>query len=154
VDDFATAAASLAELDALDVDAMKLMYRVETAGEEFYERIASGVENAEAAELFRRNGKEEKGHARRIGRMLELKLGHPYEPAGVDAEPMAVNVPIPMPLEMLPFIVQGEINGDVGYQRWADNEPDPEVAKLLRLNGREETLHSKRVEQALSLLNA
>ena len=63
-------------------------------------------------------------------------------------------LPIPMPLEMLPFIVQGEINGDVGYQRWADNEPDPEVAKLLRLNGREETLHSKRVEQALSLLNA
>ena len=154
MDDFATAAASLAELDALDVDAMKLMYRVETAGEEFYERIAAGVDNAEAAELFRRNGKEEKGHARRIGRMLELKLGQPYEPSGVDAEPMAVNVPIPMPLEMLPFIVQGEINGDVGYQRWADNEADPEVAKLLRLNGREETLHSKRVEQALSLLNA
>ena len=45
---------------------MKLMYRVETAGEEFYERIASGVDHAEAAELFRRNGKEEKGHARRI----------------------------------------------------------------------------------------
>jgi rubrerythrin len=154
VDDFATAAASLAGLDALDVEGLKLMYRVETAGEEFYERLAAGIDNAEVAELFRRNGKEEKGHARRIGRMLELKLGQPYAPTGHDAEPMAVAVPDPLPLEMLPYIVQGEIAGDAGYQRWADNEPDPEVAKLLRLNGREETIHSKRVEQALALLHA
>jgi rubrerythrin len=152
VDDFAKTAASLGGLESLDVDALKLMYRVETAGEEFYEKLAAGIDNPAVAELFRRNGKEEKGHARRIGRMLELKLGHPYEPTGSDAEPMAVDVPDPLPIEMLPFIVQGEIAGDAGYQRWADNEPDPEVAKLLRLNGREEAIHSQRVEQALALL--
>jgi hypothetical protein len=48
--------------------------------------------------------------------------------------------------DVLPFIVQGERDGDAGYQRWADNEPDPEVARLLRLNGREETIHGERVE--------
>ena len=47
---------------------------------------------------------------------------------------------------MLPGIVQGEQAGDAGYQKWADAEPDPEVARLLRLNGREETLHGERVK--------
>jgi rubrerythrin len=154
VDDFATAAASFADLETLDVDALKRMYRVETAGEEFYERLAAGVDNAEAAELFRRNGKEEKGHARRIGRILELKLGVPYEPTGADAEPMVIDIPNPVPLRMLPHIVRAELAGDIGYQRWADNEPDPKAAELLRLNGREETRHSRRVEQALQLLEA
>ena len=55
---------------------------------------------------------------------------------------------------MLPFIVAGEQAGDAGYQEWADNEPDPEVARLLRLNGREETLHGERVTQVIAILEA
>ena len=61
--------------DVLDVDAMQLMCRVELAGEAFYEGIAAGVGNDEAAELFRRNGREERKHAERMGRAVELKLG-------------------------------------------------------------------------------
>jgi hypothetical protein len=48
--------------------------------------------------------------------------------------------------------VQGERDGDAGYQRWADNEPDPEVARLLRLNGREETIHGERVSEVIAIL--
>ena len=152
MDDFATAAAGLNELDALDVDALRVMFRVERAGEEFYELLAASVPDEKAAELLRRNGREERHHAERIRRMIGLKLGTDYEPTGVDLEPMAVNLPDPFPVELLPAIVQGELNGDAGYQRWADNEPDPEVQKLLRLNGREETIHGRRVEEALALL--
>jgi len=55
---------------------------------------------------------------------------------------------------MLPFIVAGEQAGDAGYQGWADNERDPQVARLLRLNGREETLHGERVASAIAILEA
>jgi rubrerythrin len=65
---------------------------------------------------------------------------------------------IPLPdeisLDVLPQIVAAEIQGDAGYQAWAEREPDEEVAKLLRLNGREETGHAKRVEDAIAILQA
>jgi len=152
VDDFATAAAGLSQLDALDVEAMRVMYRVETAGEVFYELLAASVPDESAAALLRRNGREERHHAERIRRMIGLKLGKDYVPEGVDLEPMAVNLPDPFPVELLPAIVQGELAGDVGYQRWADNEPNADVQKLLRLNGREESIHGRRVEEALAIL--
>ena len=54
-----------------------------------------------------------------------------------------------------PFRLVGtELDGDLTYQRWADNEPDEAVAKLLRRNGREEALHGRRVTQAIELLAA
>jgi rubrerythrin len=152
MDDFATAAASLDDLESLDVDALKVMYRVELAGEEFYERLAAAVPDDEAKTLLRRNGREERGHAERIRRMVGHKLGHDWEPDESDRAPLAVNLPEPFPLELLPAIVQGELNGDAGYQRWAENEPDPEVQRLLRLNGREETIHGRRVEEVLAIL--
>ena len=150
--DFATAAASLNDREALDVEDLRLMYRVELAGEEFYERLAASVPDGAAADLLRANGREERKHAERIARMLSLKLGHDFEPTPDELEPLAVQLPDPVPLELLPHIVQGELAGDAGYQRWADNEPDPDVQRLLRLNGREETIHSERVSAVLELL--
>jgi hypothetical protein len=57
-------------------------------------------------------------------------------------------------LDLFPAIVKAELAGDAGYQRWAELEPDPEVARLLRLNGREETIHGERVAKALEILSA
>ena len=57
-------------------------------------------------------------------------------------------------LELFPAIIKAEMDGDAGYQRWADGEPDPEVARLLRLNGREETKHGERAARALAILEA
>ena len=45
-----------------------------------------------------------------------------------------------------------EDDGDLVYQSWADAEPDPEVAKLLRQNGREEARHGERVNEVRRLL--
>ena len=150
--DFATAGAALAGKDALDVDDMRLMFRLERAGEEFYRRLADSCGNAEAAALLTKNGREERGHAERMRRAIGAKLGVDYQPDADDLRPLAVNLPDPMPLELLPHIVAGEINGDAGYQRWADAETDPEVQRLLRLNGREESIHGERVRQAMDIL--
>ena len=40
------------------------------------------------------------------------------------------------------------------YQVWADAEKNPQIADLLRLNGREETRHGERVTEVKKLLAA
>jgi rubrerythrin len=152
VDDFMTANQQLMGCDVLDVDALRLMYRLEMAGETFYEKLAAGIDNDEAAALLRKNGREERGHAERIRKALGHKLGRDYQPEGDDLVPLKVELPGSISVEMFPAIAAGEVAGDAGYQAWADKEPDPEVEKLLRRNGREETKHSKRVNEAFAIL--
>ena len=152
VEDFVTANQQLMECEVLDVEAMRLMYRLELAGETFYELLAAGVSNEEAATLLRKNGREERGHAERIRRCIGHKLGHDYEPEGDDLVPLKVDLPEAIPVELFPAIAAGEVNGDAGYQAWADKESDPKVADLLRKNGREETKHSERVNAAYELM--
>jgi rubrerythrin len=55
---------------------------------------------------------------------------------------------------LFPAIAEGEMKGDAGYQKWADAEEDPEVQRLLRLNGREETKHAERLRQVVEILGA
>ena len=57
---FYTASASLAGKEYLDVAAMKVVYQLEVSGEVFYNLLAERVNNAEAAELLRKNAVEEK----------------------------------------------------------------------------------------------
>lgn len=152
--DFFAAVAALGRIETLDVDALRLLIRVERAGEDFYAALADRLGNEEAAALFRRNGREERGHAERMRRALSIKLGREFEPPPEDLVPYAVELPAVIPPEMLAGIVQAEIDGDAGYQRWADREADPEVQRLLRQNGREETVHGQRVAEALRLLRA
>ena len=52
----------LGELESLDVDALRSMFTLELAGEQFYNALAERVDNEQAAELLRRNGREEAGH--------------------------------------------------------------------------------------------
>ena len=152
--DFFTAVAQVGEFETLDVAAMELLFRVECSGEDFYFALADRIGNDEAADLLRKNGREEVGHARRLQRAIALKLGREYEPT----EEMQTRFSIPLPdtidATLFPVIVQAELDGDVGYQKWADLEENPEVAKLLRQNGREETLHGERVRKVVELLNA
>jgi len=152
--DFASASQALADLDRLDVPAMELMYKLECSGEDFYNALADRIGNEEVAALLRRNAKEELGHARRIARAITIKQGRDFEPTAELQARFAITLPDQIDPAMLPFIVAGEQAGDAGYQTWADHEPDPQVARLLRLNGREETLHGERVTQAIAILEA
>jgi rubrerythrin len=127
---------------------------VECSGEDFYNALADRVGNEEAATLLRRNGREEVGHARRIQRAIALKLGRDYEPSGEMLERFTIPLPDTIDARLFPVIVQAEFEGDASYQRFADRESDPEIARLLRLNGREETIHAERAQKALEILEA
>src|SRR4051794_24997191 len=129
--DAGTAFAAIGSLEQLDVEALKVLFRVENSGEDFYNALADRVDNGQAAELLRRNGREEAGHARRALRAINQKLGTEFEPTPQMLERFPVTVPDVVSPKLLARLVQGELDGDAGYQRWADNEPDPEVERLL-----------------------
>lgn len=151
-DDFFAAVTALGGCAHLDLDALRLLYRVERAGETFYELLAERIGDARAADLLRRNAREERAHAERVRKVLGIRLGRPWEPTAADQAPFAIPLPPVVTAELLPLIVQGELAGNADYQRWADGESDPEAQRLLRQNGREETEHGERVRQVIALL--
>jgi hypothetical protein len=144
---------ALGEMDRLDVDALASLYTIELGGEDFYTALAGRVGNPAAAALLLRNGREEAGHARRVARAIAVKLAQDFDPTPEMHERRPISLPDDLDPATFPQLVQGELQGDLGYQRWADNEPDPQVQRLLRLNGREESIHAGRVEQVIVLLN-
>ncbi|MFN8603711.1 MAG: ferritin-like domain-containing protein [Candidatus Binatia bacterium] len=153
--DFFSAVTALGSIQELDVESARLLYRIECSGEDFYNMIADRIGNAEAADLLRKNGREERGHAERMRKVIAIKLGvEKYEPTAEDTAKYAIPLPDQIPVELLPVIVQGEIDGDKGYQQWADRETDPEIQRLLRINGREETVHGERVSAVMQILTA
>jgi rubrerythrin len=143
----------LTELDHLDVDALRSLFSIELGGEDFYNALAERVDDEQAAALLRRNGREEAGHARRVGRAIGLKLGTEFEPTPDMLERAPVTLPDSIDPELFAQLIQGELSGDSTYDKWAEHEPDPEVARLLRLNGREESIHAGRVEQVVALVS-
>jgi rubrerythrin len=151
---FYTANASLAGAETLGVEEMQTIWRVEMAGELFYNLLADRIEDEEAKDLLRRNAVEERGHARRIARALSIKLGHEWQPSAEQQELLDVPMPPVIDAGLFAGIVKGELNGDAGYQKWADAETDEEVVRLLRLNGREETIHANRAQRVLEILSA
>jgi rubrerythrin len=54
--------------------------------------------------------------------------------------------------DLFAVLAQGEADGDLAYQTWADAEPNAEVAKLYRQNGAEETQHAERLARVRALL--
>ncbi len=143
----------LATRERLSIDDMKILALLEAAGETFYLAAAEAVENDEAKNLLRRNGQEERGHAHRLLKAIELLGGTFNLPA--DAENPYIQ---PMDLagvinaDLLKIIQQSEKDGDLQYQVWADAESSDAVAKILRQNGVEETRHGERVAQVVALL--
>lgn len=150
---FYTANAALAGKTSLDVEALELIYQLERSGEVFYNMLADRIANEEAANLLRRNAVEERAHSRRIARALSIKLGREWEPTATIDEILPIPMPDSIDADLFLGVVEGEIRGDAGYQHWADNEDNEDVARLLRLNGREETIHAGRAKQVHEILS-
>jgi Mn-containing catalase len=152
--DFFSALTLLASKDRLAVEDMKLMILLETAGEPLYFKLAEKVSNPEAADLLRRNGREETAHAHRLKKAIEILTGGAFE-----IPPMVENPYAEIPdlgeisLELLAGVRVAEADGDGMYQRYADSEPNSEVADLLRQNGREESRHGERVGRVIEILD-
>src|SRR6476659_9470653 len=91
--DFISASQTLAGLEQLDVPALELLYKLECSGEDFYNLLADRIGNDEAAELLRRNGREELGHARRVSRAIAIKLWHDFEPTAEQQQRYPIELP-------------------------------------------------------------
>ncbi|CUU54902.1 hypothetical protein Ga0074812_103392 [Parafrankia irregularis] len=152
--DFRAAARDLSRLDHLDVPELEVVYKLERTSGFFYFQLADSLRNEEAAELLRRNGRGEWGHASRMQQALTIKLGCPYEPSADLEGGYPLGPPPPVDAALLAAIARGERAGDADYQRWAGTEPDPNVARLLRINGREDSQHADRVARVSALLDA
>ena len=151
---FFEATMAIGQAETLDFETAELLIRVENSGDVLYNALADRLNNEEAAELLRKNGREEVGHARRMMKVLTLKTGTEYVPSAEVLEKFEVDLPDSIDASALPMIVKGELQGDIGYQKWAAAETDPEVIELLLRNGREETKHAERVKQAIAILEA
>jgi rubrerythrin len=138
----------------LSVTDLQVLALIEGFGEVFYEGLAGSVDG-EAAALLRRNGQEERGHAHRVLKAIEIKGGAPFTLPAAAENPFVKVAPSYLASEeFLGMLAAAEVDGERIYLGWAESEPDPEVAKLLRQNGREEMRHSERVAQARQLLLA
>ncbi|ONH59768.1 rubrerythrin [Frankia sp. CcI49] len=150
---FREAARSLSALDHLDVRELEILYKLEMTSGLFYFQLADSIQNEEVAEFLRRNGRGELGHARRIQQALTIRLGRSYQPSADMDGGYPLGVPPPVDAALLAAIARGERGGDADYQRWASAEPDPEIAHLLQINGREDSEHADRLTRASALLN-
>ena len=151
---FFEATMAIGQAETLDIETAELLIRVENSGDVLYNALAERLNNEEAAELLRKNGREEVGHARRMMKVISLKTGTEYVPSAEVLEKFEVELPESLDASSLPMIVEGELQGDIGYQKWASHETDPEIIELLLRNGREETKHAGRVKQAIEILAA
>jgi rubrerythrin len=136
----------------LERSEMEKLYQGELTGEAFYMLIADLLENEQAAELLRRNGREELAHARRLAKAMSILDGQEWTPPQEFAEAEPVVAPKKLSWKFFNGVYQGELAGDASYEKWASAETNEEVAKLLRLNGREETIHANRVAEVIQLL--
>ena len=87
--DFGAALERLGRRERLDVEDMKLMILLETAGDPLYQKLAELVGDPEAADLLRQNGREETAHAHRLKNAIEILTGEPYEIPPLDENPYA-----------------------------------------------------------------
>jgi len=153
--DFESALGYIMGVTAPTIDDFKLMVYVEAGGEAFYAGLANAAPNQQIKDLLNSNGREERAHAHRVKRVIEKLSGEPFavpEPADnpyyVEPEGVAVDE------DMLNFLIGAEKAGDTLYEGWASGVDDAECADLLRQNGREETRHSERAQEAIGLLGA
>jgi rubrerythrin len=134
---------------------LKVLAMIEAAGEAFYFQVAEGVQDPRAKELLQQNGREERGHAYRLAKILRLQTGEEWTVPAAPDNPFLASAPATLPAITPAFIASlehGEADGDRLYQRWADGATDPEIAKLLRLNGREESRHGERDAEVIRYL--
>ena len=146
--------AYVAACERPSLDTLRVMVMAEAAGKALYEDMALGTGNSEVQELLRHNGREELAHAHRVAKAIHVLTGEVYPVPEPDENPYLVD-PIPrspISREALLKLAEGEFGGDYLYSKWADAIGNEEAAALFRQNGREETEHGARLQQAADLL--
>lgn len=135
---------------------LQLMVLGEAASKELYGALAADAPNDGVRDLLLANGREELAHAHRVSRAIGLLTGTDYPVPAPEDNPYLVG-PLPsrpITAKMLEGLAKAEFAGDDLYATWAASCSDPEVADLLRQNGREEVAHGNRLKQAIELIPA
>ena len=101
---FFEATMAIGAAEKLDIETAELLIRVENSGDVLYNELASRLNNEEAADLLRKNGREEVGHARRMMKVLSLKLGTEYVPSAEVLEKFEVDLPDSLDASSLPMM--------------------------------------------------
>lgn len=148
--------AHIGQVTAPTVTDLKVMVLVEAAGQTLYESFAQATDNPAVRDLLLHNGREEMAHAHRVSKAIEAMTGESFlPPAAADNPYCAGSMPsAPMSPEGLRKTAEGEFGGDALYAGWASSLENEEAARLLRLNGAEETDHGNRLLEAALLLEA
>lgn len=136
----------------LSIDDLKVLALLEQTGEAGYFAMAAATHNEEAKALLTRNGQEERGHAHRLLKAIKLLGGDFALPEDRENPFYSGRVLPQLTGNMMEAIAMAEGGGNLDYQRWADAEPNQEVAKIYRQNGSEESRHQERATQVQALL--
>ncbi len=134
---------------------IKVMALTEAAAMTLYHKTAEGTDNAAVKALLQANGREEFLHAQRAAQAVQLLSGEDFHAPLAEDNPYLADgaAPFaPVTAEALKGLAQGEFGGEALYEKWASNTANAEVARLFRLNGKEETDHGNRLLQAAELL--
>ena len=148
--------AHIASIASPTVDDLKVMVMLEAAGKTLYDDMANGVAQEDVRALLQRNGREELAHAHRVSRAIGALSGSDYPVPATEENPfLAAPLPsTPVSRAVLLALAETEFGGESLYERWATNCSNGEAAALFRQNGREESEHGGRLQQAAALLPA
>lgn len=136
------------------IDDLKLMVYLEASGKVGYGELADTAPNDKVAQLLSANGREEVAHAHRVANVIKILTGEDFKvPTDAD-NPYAKKSGRAVDKATLEYLVNAEFFGDKLYHIWADNCSNAEAADLLRQNGKEETKHGKRAQEAITLFDS
>jgi rubrerythrin len=152
-----TAAEAFRHINAVTkptIDDLKLMVYLEASGKVGYGELADSAPNEAIKNLLAANGREEVAHAHRVASVINILTGEEFKVPADDDNPYAKKSGRAVDKATLEYLVNAEFFGDKLYQTWADNCTNAEAADLLRQNGKEETKHGMRAQEALTLFDA
>jgi len=128
------------------IDDLKLMLLLEAAGKVMYDDLAADAIDAEVGNLLTECGHEEYRHAERLAQVLSLLTNEPHSVPSSEDNPYLVAWQKPrLSADLVKNLAAAEAGGEALYEGWAQSCPHPEAARLLRLNGCEETAHAERL---------
>jgi rubrerythrin len=139
--------------DGATIDDLKVLALTEAIGQPLYEAMVQKTDNPEVQALLQRAGREELGHAHRVGKAIEMLTGEPFPIPALEDHPFYTPLETgPITKEVLLGIAEGEFAGEEMYRGVASGFDDPEVKKLFALNGGEERQHGERLHRIVELL--
>lgn len=135
------------------IDDLKLMLFLEAAGKTMYDDLAAAASDTDVRQWLLASGRDEYLHAERLAQVLTLMTSEPHSVPEPAENPYLVEWEKPtLSAALIKSLETAEAGGEALYEGWASSCPNPDAAKLLRENGREETAHAERMRLILQRL--